>query len=69
MNNDGLTDNIIKHSDDTDNKNDSICTLVVVIADELVKRSGITEDSIYAQQEVIDDGILSRVNHYGLRGK
>jgi hypothetical protein len=39
--------------------------ILVVIADELVKRFGITEDDTYVQQEVTDDGILLRVKHYG----
>ena len=38
--------------------------LLVVIADELVKRFEITEDSTYVQQEVTDDGILLRVKQY-----
>ena len=37
--------------------------ILVVIANELVKRFGITEDT-YVQQEVTDDGILFRINHY-----
>jgi hypothetical protein len=42
---------------------------LVVIADELVKRFGITEDNTYLQQEVTDDGILLRVKHYVKEGK
>ena len=38
--------------------------ILVVIADELVKRFGITEDNTYVQQEVTDDGILLRIKHY-----
>jgi hypothetical protein len=38
--------------------------ILVVIADELVKRFGITEDNTYVQQEVTDDGILLRVKRY-----
>lgn len=37
--------------------------ILVVIADELVKRFGITEDRTYVQQEVTDDGILLRIKH------
>jgi len=37
--------------------------ILVVIANELVKRFGITEDT-YVQQEVTDDGILFRIKHY-----
>jgi len=43
--------------------------ILVVIADELVKRFGITEDSTYVQQEVTDDGILLRLKHYTKEGK
>ena len=43
--------------------------IVVVIADELVKRFGITEDTTYLQQELTDDGILLRVKHYAKEGK
>jgi hypothetical protein len=35
--------------------------VVVVIAEELVKRFGITEDNTYVEQEGTDDGILLRV--------
>jgi hypothetical protein len=38
--------------------------IVVVIAEEIVKRFGITEDSTYVQQEVTVDGILLRVKHF-----
>jgi len=38
--------------------------ILLVIADELVKRFGITEDNTYVQQEATDDGILLRVKHY-----
>jgi hypothetical protein len=37
--------------------------ILVVIADELVKRFGITEDSTYVQQEITYDVILLRVKH------
>ena len=43
--------------------------ILIVIADELVKRFGITEDSTYVQQEVTDDGILLRVKQYVKEGK
>ena len=43
--------------------------ILVVIADELVKRFGITEDTTYLQQELTDDGILLRVKHYVKDGK
>ena len=43
--------------------------ILVVIADELVKRFGITEDTTYLQQELTDDGILLRVKHYVKEGK
>ena len=43
--------------------------ILVVIADELVKRFGITEESTYLQQEVTDDGILLRVKRYVKEGK
>jgi hypothetical protein len=35
--------------------------ILVAIAEEIVKRFGITEDNTYVQQEVTDDGILLRV--------
>jgi len=38
--------------------------IAVIIADEIVKRFGINEDSTYVQQEVTDDGILLRVKQY-----
>ena len=37
--------------------------IVVAIAEEIVKRFGITEDNTYVQQEVTDDGILLRVKY------
>ena len=43
--------------------------IVVVIAEEMVKRFGITEDSTYVQQVVTDDGILLRVKQYVKEGK
>ena len=43
--------------------------ILVVIADELVKRFGITEDNTYVHQEVTDDGILLRVKYYVKEGK
>jgi hypothetical protein len=43
--------------------------IVVAIAEEIVKRLGISEDSTYVQQEVTDDGILLRVKHYVKEGK
>jgi hypothetical protein len=43
--------------------------IAVIIADELVKRFGITEDSTYVQQEVTDDGILLRLKHYVKEGR
>ena len=43
--------------------------ILVAIADELVKRFGITEDSTYVQQEVTEDGILLRLKHYSKEGK
>ena len=42
--------------------------MLVVIADDIVKRFGITEDNTYVQQEITDDGILLRVKHF-VRGK
>jgi len=38
--------------------------ILVVIADEIVKRFGINEHGTYVQQEVTDDGILLRVKQY-----
>jgi hypothetical protein len=43
--------------------------IVVVIAEEIVKRFGITEDNTYVQQEVTDDGILLRVKQYVKEGE
>ena len=43
--------------------------ILVAIAEEIVKRFGITEDSTYVQQEVTDDGILLRVKHYFKEGE
>ena len=43
--------------------------ILVVIADDIVKMFGITEDSTYVQQEVNDDGILLRLKHYTKEGK
>jgi hypothetical protein len=43
--------------------------ILVVIADELVKRFGITEDNTYVQQEVTDDGILLRLKQYVKEGR
>jgi hypothetical protein len=38
--------------------------ILVVIADDIVKRLGINGDNTYVQQEIIDDGILLRVKHF-----
>ena len=38
--------------------------IAVIIAEEIVKRFGINEDSTYVQQEVTKDGILLRVKQY-----
>ena len=38
--------------------------IVVIIADETVKRLGINDDSTYVQEEVTDNGILLRVKHF-----
>ncbi|MGA9149613.1 MAG: hypothetical protein WBZ36_03465 [Candidatus Nitrosopolaris sp.] len=43
--------------------------IVVAIAEEIVKRLGINEDSTYVQQEITVDGILLRVKHYVKEGK
>jgi hypothetical protein len=64
----------ISISKDSSPKHMKICWpvgrhIVVVIAEEIVKRFGITEDNSYVQQEVTDDGILLRVKHYAKEGK
>jgi hypothetical protein len=38
--------------------------ILVVIADDIVKRLGINGDNTYVQQEITDDGILLRVKHF-----
>jgi hypothetical protein len=44
--------------------------IVVAIAEEIVKRFGITGDTTYVQQEVTDDGILLRpVKQYVKEGE
>jgi hypothetical protein len=43
--------------------------IIVIIAEEIVERFGITEDNTYVQEEVTDDGILLRVNQYVKEGE
>jgi hypothetical protein len=43
--------------------------IVVAIAEELVKRFGITGDSTYVQQEITNDGMLLRVKHLFKEGE
>jgi hypothetical protein len=43
--------------------------IVVAIAEEIVKRLGINEDSTYVQQEITVDGILLRVKQFMKEGK
>ena len=38
--------------------------IVVAIAEEIVKRLGITGDNTYVQQEITNDGILLRIKQY-----